>query len=256
VTVPRIVPIGDSAVVVEFDARIDPHVNDRAVSLAARMREAGIPGVRDVVPTYRSVAVYFDPLRTSYDELLARLEGEALVLPAPRTRPDVPMRIPVCYGGDFGPDLETVAAHARMNAADVIALHARVTYRVFMLGFAPGFAYLGIVDKRIAAPRRATPRVRVPAGSVGLAGQQTGVYPAAAPGGWQLIGRTPVRPFRLDMPSPFLFSPGDAVEFVPIGRDEYDRLVRLEEITSTAESNESAEKKSVHQTVEPDRPAR
>ena len=225
---PRIVPMGDSAVVVQLEACIDPQVNARAISLAGRIRTAAVPGVRDVVPTYRSVAVYFDPLRTSYDALLGRLELESRSSPPSDEVKRAPIRIPVCYGGELGPDLESVAAHAGMPASDVVALHARIVYRVFMLGFAPGFGYMGIVDERIAAPRRSTPRVRVPAGSVGIAGQQTGVYPADAPGGWQLLGRTPLRPFRIDRPSPFLFAAGDSVQFVPIDRQEYDRLVRLE----------------------------
>ena len=132
------------------------------------------------------------------------------------------MRIPVCYGGDLGPDLEEVASFAGMAEADVIRVHAGGTYRVFMLGFVPGFAYLGIVDQRIAMSRHATPRVRVPAGSVGIAGVQTGVYPAETPGGWQLIGRTPLKPFDPSRDEPFLLKAGDAVQFHPIDRAEYD----------------------------------
>jgi inhibitor of KinA len=135
-----------------------------------------------------------------------------------------PVRIPVCYGGDLGPDLAGVAAFAGLHEHDVVRVHTLTTYRVFMLGFVPGFAYLGIVDARIAMPRHSTPRVRVPPGSVGIAGIQTGVYPAETPGGWRLIGRTPLKPFDPGRENSFLMKPGDAVQFYPIERSEYDRV--------------------------------
>jgi len=220
----RIVPAGDSALIVEFEERIDPAINARAIALADSLQAAAIAGVRDVVPTYRSVAVFFDPLRTNYDTLLERIERDA-GRPAPdAARQAEPVRIPVCYGGDLGPDLGAVAAFGGISADEVIALHASATYRVFMLGFVPGFAYMGIVDARIAAPRHSTPRVRVPAGSVGIAGVQTGIYPAETPGGWQLIGRTPIKPFDANRAQPFLMKAGDAVRFYAIDRAEYERF--------------------------------
>ena len=130
----------------------------------------------------------------------------------------------MCYGGDLGPDLPSVAAFARLSPDEVVGAHAALDYRVFMLGFVPGFAYMGTLDSRIAAPRHPTPRLRVPAGSVGIAGQQTGIYPMETPGGWQLVGRTPIRPFDLSRPVPFLFKAGDRVRFVPIARAEFERL--------------------------------
>ena len=218
------VEAGDSALVVEFEERIDPALNARVVALADRLRVEPIAGVRDVVPTFRSLAVYFDPLRTSYDALVARLEREAAAPdPPPRPRLDV-IRVPVCYGGEFGPDLADVARSAGMTESVVVDLNTAPTYLVFMLGFAPGMAYLGVVDGRIAAPRRETPRLRVPRGSVGIAGAQTGIYPAETPGGWQVIGRTPLRPFDLMRPAPFLMKAGDLVSFVAIDRAEFDRL--------------------------------
>jgi inhibitor of KinA len=217
----RIVPAGESAVIVEFEARIDPEVNARAIACAEAVQAARLAGVRDVVPTYRSVAVYFDPLRTDNDALMACLERVAGRAPGPASAARAPVRIPVCYGGEWGPDLAAVAAFAGMTESDVARVHAGGTYRVFMLGFVPGFAYLGIVDARIAMPRHATPRVRVPAGSVGIAGVQTGVYPAETPGGWQLIGRTPLKPFDPSRDDPFLMQAGDAVQFYPIDRAEY-----------------------------------
>ena len=221
----RIVPAGDSALIVEFDERIDPAVNARAIACAEAVQAARLDGVRDVVPTYRSVAVYFDPLRTGGDALLACLEREAGKAPPPASAARTPVRIPVCYGGEFGPDIAAVAAFAGIAEDDVARRHAAATYRVFMLGFVPGFAYLGTVDATIAMPRRATPRVRVPIGSVGIAGVQTGVYPAETPGGWQLIGRTPLKPFDPSRDEPFLMAAGDAVQFYPIDRAEYEREV-------------------------------
>jgi inhibitor of KinA len=218
----RIVLAGDSAVIVEFAARIDAAVNAQAVALAESVRAAALPGVRDVVPTFCSVAVYFDPLRTDVDALADRLDTEA-ARKAPEPTPAAsPIRIPVCYGGAFGPDLIEVARFAGMSEAEIIELHSVPIYRVFMLGFIPGFAYMGTVDPRIAAPRRATPRVRVPAGSVGIAGVQTGIYPSESPGGWQVVGRTPVKPFDRGRLQPCLFKPGDAVRFYRIEPEDYE----------------------------------
>jgi KipI family sensor histidine kinase inhibitor len=132
--------------------------------------------------------------------------------------------VPVCYSGEFAPDLAAVAAFGGITEAEAVRLHTLPTYRVFMLGFSPGFTYMGPVDGRIAAPRLPAPRVRVPAGSVGIAGVQTGIYPAPTPGGWQIVGRTPVRPFDLSRSEPFLFRPGDAVQFHAIDASEYARL--------------------------------
>jgi inhibitor of KinA len=220
----RVVPAGDSAVIVEFEERIDPIVNDRAIAVAEAIQNAAIDGVRDVVPTYRSVAVYFDPLRTDYDRLVAKLHEHSQQPPAAIGAARAPLRIPVCYGGEFGPDLSAVAQFGGVSEAETIQIHTGTIYRVFMVGFVPGFAYMGIVDERIAAPRHATPRVRVPSGTVGIAGVQTGIYPAQTPGGWQLIGRTPVKPFDATRPEPCFVKAGDAVEFYAIDRVEYDRL--------------------------------
>lgn len=220
----RIVSAGDAALTVEFEERIDPAINAQAIAVARAIHAAAIGGVRDVVPTYRTVTVFFDPLRTDCDALQASLEREA-AHPAPAVAPRRdPLRIPVCYGGELGPDLAEVAAFGHLEEADVVRLHTARLYRVFMLGFLPGFAYLGLVDGQIAAPRRSPPRVRVPRGAVGIAGFQTGIYPAETPGGWRLIGRTPLRPFDPGRPDPFLMEAGDSVQFYPIDRGEYDRL--------------------------------
>ena len=220
---PRIIPAGDSALFVEFEERIDIEVNARTIALADSVQGAAIAGVCDVVPTYRSVAIYFDPLRIDYDALMTRVERELARPKVQVTTTTAPIRIPVCYGGELGPDLPGVAAFAHISEDEVVRLHTSATYRVFMLGFVAGFAYMGIVDRRIAMPRHATPRVRVPPGSVGIAGVQTGIYPAETPGGWQLIGRTPVKPFDPARAEPFLMKAGDAVQFAAIAREEYDR---------------------------------
>jgi inhibitor of KinA len=217
----RIVPAGDSALIVEFADRIDAAVNAQAVAMAESVRAAALSGVRDVVPTFCSVAVYFDPLRTDVDALADRLDREAAREAPEPVSAASPIRIPVCYGGAFGPDLAEVARFAGMTEAEIIELHSAPVYRVFMLGFVQGFAYLGTVDPRIAAPRRAIPRLRVPAGSVGIAGLQTGIYPSESPGGWQLVGRTPVKPFDLGRLQPFLLKPGDAVRFHRIEPEDY-----------------------------------
>jgi KipI family sensor histidine kinase inhibitor len=208
----RLREAGDSAVLLELDARIDPEVNAQAIAIAGAVRAALITGVRDVVATYRSVAVYLDPLIASIEEVRDALES------AHRHATPLPMRAPieiaVAYGGDDGPDLRAVAEWARLSEAEVIARHTAPTYRVYMLGFQPGFAYMGTVDDHIAAPRHATPRLRVPAGGVGIAGAQTGIYPNDSPGGWQIIGRTAVRVFDPTRARPALLTPGDAVRFI------------------------------------------
>lgn len=224
----RIVAAGDAALIVELEDRIDPRINEAVIALAQAIEAAALKGVRDIVPTYRSVAIHFDPLRTDYDALMGRVEACTRDGFQSETRPPYgdpsPVRIPVCYGREFGPDLVDVAAFAGVTEAEAVRLHTARTYRVFMLGFIPGFAYLGTVDERIAASRLSTPRVRVPAGSVGIAGGQTGVYPASTPGGWRIVGRTPLQPFDLGREQPFLFKPGDAVEFYAIEPAEYARL--------------------------------
>jgi inhibitor of KinA len=212
----HIVPAGDAAFVVKFAERVDPVINARAIELAERLRAAAPAGVQDVVPAFRSVAVYFNPLLTDHNRLideLHRLASSGVARDAPLKEP---IQIPVEYGGRFGPDLGDVAQFANATEDEVIRLHTAITYRVFMLGFVPGFAYMGAVDPRIAAPRRQTPRTAVPAGSVGIAGVQTGIYPSEIPGGWQLIGRTAVKPFDLARADASLFKPGDTVRFVAV----------------------------------------
>lgn len=219
---------GDSALVLAYPARLDPDVNARCVAVAGALRRLRPPGVRDVVEAYATVTVHCDPLACDVDALagvLRRLAaGAAPAAGGDADRPRREHRLPVRYGGARGPDLADVARFARCSEAEVVELHRGAAYRVYLLGFQPGFAYLGAVDPRIAAPRRAAPRVHVPAGSVGIASRQTGVYPVASPGGWQLIGQTPVRVFDPARRDPFLLAAGDLVRFEPIDEASYGKL--------------------------------
>jgi inhibitor of KinA len=214
-------PAGDAAWLIELDDRLDAAVNEHAIAIGRAVRACGVPGLRDVVIGYRSVAVYLDPAAVDDStEARVREAAEAASAVAPEAA-RAAIRVPVCYGGDFGPDLAEVARFAGCSEDEVVALHTGRVYRVYMVGFVPGFPYMGTVDSRIAMPRRETPRVKVPPGSVGIAGAQTGIYPAATPGGWRLIGRTPLRPFDAGRTPPCLFTAGAQVEFVGINRDEF-----------------------------------
>ena len=172
---------------------------------------------------YCTLTVYFDPLRVDASwlegEVHAIAKEDGLAMPAAGAT----LEIPVCYGGELGPDLPEVAALAGCTEEDVVRIHTSVEYRVFVVGFVPGFAYMGVVDDRLALPRRAVPRTKVPAGSVAIAAGQTGIYPIETPGGWHLLGRTPIRPFDPDRSEPVLFSPGDRVRFHPIDRETFER---------------------------------
>jgi len=213
----RIRPSGDTMLLVEFDQRIDPIINDHVIQLAERLTKRLASVVRDIVPAYCSLGIHFDPLLTDLAALERVISEEARGLEHAEPRePEHVVEIPVRYGGADGPDLDAVAAWAGCTPEEVIARHAATTYRVYMLGFVPGFSYMGRVDASIAAPRHRVPRERVAAGSVGIAGEQTGVYPISTPGGWQLIGRTDVAMFDAGRTPPSLLNPGDFVRFVPV----------------------------------------
>ena len=218
-----IVVAGDAAVVVELPARIDPAINARLIAMADAVRRRAGTSVRDVVVGYCTLTVYFDPLMVD----ASWLEGElAAIAREEAPEPDdggETVDVPVCYGGELGPDLAEVALTIGGTEDDVVRLHSGVVYRVFVVGFVPGFAYMGVVDDRLALPRRAVPRTRVPAGSVAIAAGQTGIYPMETPGGWHLLGRTPIRPFDPGREPPVLFRPGDRVRFLPIDRATFDR---------------------------------
>ncbi len=211
----RILPFGDSALLVVLGERIDLDLNRRIHALAAALKRSGWPAP---VPAYASLLVPYDPERLTLDEAVAQIRP---ILEArgghegAREAEDPILEIPVRYGGDDGPDLAEVAALHGLTPQHAIELHAGTTYRVFMLGFSPGFPYLGILPRQLVTPRRSTPRPNVPAGSVGIAGDQTGIYPLDSPGGWQLIGRTDLRLWDPQRDPPALLSPGRRVRFVP-----------------------------------------
>ena len=220
---PRVVAAGDSTLVVEFDDRIAVDVNAQAIGLARYLERLKIAGIRDIVPTFRTVAVAFDPLVTDASVLTDTLKKSMRSSHRRDASASRVITVPVCYDEAFAPDLARVAERAGADRASVIGWHAAGEYHVFMLGFTPGFAYMGSVDPRIATPRLESPRTKVVAGSVGIAGEQTGIYPADTPGGWNIIGRTPLRIWRDGTDEPALFKAGDTVRFEPIDRATFDQ---------------------------------
>ena len=211
---------GDSGWLIELPERIDAEVNRRAIQIARAVEQAGLP-VTDTVVGYRSVMVYVDPLADGASGVERRLQEIAEAPPGADTGAAASLEVPVCYDGSFGPDLQDVAAFAQCSVEEVIERHLAREYRVFVVGFVPGFADMASVDPKIAAPRRSSPRLKVPPGSVAIAAGQTGIYPAETPGGWNLIGRCPIRPYDADRAEPFLFHPGDAVRFTRISEADY-----------------------------------
>ena len=220
-----ILPGGDCAVTVQVGYEISEETNRKVVSLMRALAEAAIPGLRELVPSYSAVCVHYDPKQISYEQLLERLNDLEIKELSSESASQKIVEIPVCYGGEYGPDLAFVAEHNGLSPEEVIAIHSGGTYLVYMLGFLPGFAYMGGMDERIATPRLTSPRARIPAGSVGIAGGQTGIYPLASPGGWQLIGRTPVKMFAMEGETGrFALSAGDRVKFVPITEEQYREM--------------------------------
>jgi inhibitor of KinA len=211
----RFLSAGDRALVVEFGDRVDRALSEEVLRLAASLCEEELRGVVETVPTFRSLMVHYDPLVTSR----AALEGAIASLldraPEPRAAATL-WRVPVCYENEFAPDLAEVARLTGLAPREVVTLHSGVRYHVYMLGFLPGFPYMGDLPAALALPRRADPRVRVPAGSVSIATSLTAIYPYESPGGWHLIGTTPVRLFDIERACPALLAPGDAVLFEPI----------------------------------------
>ena len=220
---PRVALVGDTGVLVELGDAIDPQVNARVLALAAGLRELALAGVRDVVPTYASVLVHLDPDAADQEAV-----AEAALSLAGRTDARMPegraWLVPVAYGGEHGVDLAEMAAEKGMSEAELVGRHTAPTYRVYMIGFQPGFAYLGGLDPTLARSRRTDPRPRTPAGSVSIGGAQTAVASVEAPSGWHLIGRTPALPFRLGREPVFLFQAGDTVRFEPIDGETFRTL--------------------------------
>lgn len=225
----RLFPLGDAALVLEFGDAISAATHEAIRAFSAHLARHPFVGLREWVPAFTTLTVYYDPWLVSengqhppYERVAATLrrmlpEAAASVAAAPAA----PVEIPVCYGGEFGPDLDLVADHAGLTPAEVVARHAAPDYLVHLIGFAPGFPYLGGLDARLATPRKAQPRPLVPAGAVGIAGLQTGIYSLPTPGGWQLIGRTPLRLFNPAWARPSLLQAGQHLRFVPISAAEF-----------------------------------
>ena len=208
-----------------FGETISPEINRQAIRAERLIRQAKIPGVLDMIPAFASLLVQYDPIRISWCQIQDRVES-ALETGGEETEnePCRIIEIPVCYGGDFGPDLPHIAEHAGITTDEVIRIHTSRDYLIYMLGFLPGFCYLGGLDERIHTPRLKSPRVRIPAGSVGIGGSQTGIYPMESPGGWQIMGRTPVKLYNPANRDPILLRAGEYIRFQPVDEAEYRKI--------------------------------
>ena len=222
----EMVAASDSSLLVVFGEQISLELHQRVMALFTALQRARDPRIRNLHPAYVSLLIDFDPLRLSHQELRGRVEELLTGLPATEAEPREVITIPVCYDPEFAPDLAEVAAHAGITGEEVARLHSAATYRVYFLGFAPGFTYLGGLPEALHIPRLASPRRSVAAGSVGIAGSQTGIYPLPSPGGWRLIGRTPWRMFDPGAVPPTRLQPGDQVRFTGIERAAFERLSR------------------------------
>lgn len=220
----RILTAGDSSLLVEFGKEISPEINRRIANTVQLMREQQIEGVVDVIPAFCSLLINYDPRVISYEKMKKRIQALVRVDIKRGETSKRLFEIPVVYGGEYGPDLAFIAQNAGLSQEEVIKIHSSSDYLIYMLGFLPGFCYLGGLDERIHTPRLSTPRIKIPAGSVGIGGSQTGIYPLDSPGGWQLMGMTPVKTYDPDREVPILVEAGDYIRFVPIDEAEYLRI--------------------------------
>ena len=219
----RYLSAGGSGLIAELGNAICPEVNTQVRALAVGIEAARIPGIIEVIPTYRSLGIEYDPLVTSFEDLARRVREVASRIDSTPLPPPTRLSVPTVYGGTYGPDLSSVAQHADLSESEVIRLHSQATYHVYMIGFTPGYPYLGGLPERLHTPRLSSPRLKVPKGSVGIGGSQAGIYPLESPGGWRIIGRTYLNFFdpRKNIPTPI--QPGDTVQFVPVTEEEYLR---------------------------------
>ncbi len=224
----RFLPAGDSAIAVEFGREIDLNINNQVAAMRtvieAAIDEGKLKGIVELVPTYGSLLVVYDQLAVGYAGLIEQLKILAEGLEGVEIPDREVVEIPVVYGGEYGPDLGIVAQLNSLSEDEVIKRHSEAEYPIYMLGFVAGFPYLGGMDKSIAAPRKQTPRLKIPAGSVGIAGQQTGIYSVESPGGWQIIGRTPLKLYDADREKPILLRAGQSIRFKPITEAEYEAM--------------------------------
>jgi KipI family sensor histidine kinase inhibitor len=223
---PRFLPAGDRGLLVEFGEAIDPEINRKVRQTFFALEKMPIGGVTEVIPTYRSILIFYDPFQINPERLQKEIINRENELDKWEIPPPEITEIQVAYGGDFGPDLELVAQHNKLTPEEVIQIHTSETYLIYMVGFTPGFPFLGGLSERIFTPRRENPRQLVPAGSVGIANNQTGVYPIDSPGGWQLIGRTPVKLYDPIGSPPILLKAGNCLRFKRISREEFQEIAR------------------------------
>ncbi len=228
----KIFPLGDKALIVDFGNVIDEELNKIVHSLFTRLRNEPVDGIIESVPGYSSLAIYYDILiikqkvneqTTAFEWIKKKIENLLSRESKEFTSHENVVRVPVCYEEVFAPDLDIIAEQNKISIEEVVQLHTKETYRIYMLGFLPGFAYMGKVNEKIACPRKSNP-VYVEAGSVGIAGRQTGIYPLRSPGGWQIIGRTPIRLFDKEKEEPTFFKPGDTVQFYSITKNEFEDI--------------------------------
>ena len=212
-TRPQIVPLGDSALLVKLGDEIDITINQRVHALAALIKLSPLDGLVETVPAYASLLIHYDPILLTYVRICSWVRGKLDQLESAHLRTPRHFEVPVRYGGESGADLQSVADFHHLRVEDVIRIHSERIYTIYMMGFTPGFPYMGKLDDAISTPRLETPRTHVPAGTVAIAGSQTGIYPIDSPGGWRLLGRTSLQIFDLNSESPFLFAPGDEVKF-------------------------------------------
>ena len=225
---PTISPVGDRAISIDFGQVIDPTINRHIRQTIERIKALQLEGIIELVPTYCALLVEYDAMLYSYSEICKIIEPTLEEGMTNTTNELVTVvEVPTVYGGEFGPDLSFVASHNHLSEDEVISIHSGTDYLVYMLGFIPGFTYLGGMDPRIATPRLSSPRTLIPAGSVGIAGEQTGTYPSDSPGGWQIIGRTPVTMYDMSKAQAALLKAGDYVRYVPIDESEFQRIKAL-----------------------------
>ena len=225
---PTISPVGDRAISIDFGQVIDPTINRHIRQTIERIKALQLEGIIELVPTYCALLVEYDAMLYSYSEICNIIESTLEEGMTDTTNELVTVvEVPTVYGGEFGPDLSFVASHNHLSEDEVISIHSGTDYLVYMLGFIPGFTYLGGMDPRIATPRLSSPRTLIPAGSVGIAGEQTGTYPSDSPGGWQIIGRTPVTMYDMSKAQAALLNAGDYVRYVPIDESEFHRIKAL-----------------------------
>ena len=225
---PTISPVGDCAISIDFGQVIDPKINRQIRQIIEQIKGLQLDGIVELVPTYCALLVQYDAMVYSYSDICRILEPTLQESVTDSANELVTIiEIPTVYGGEFGPDLGFVASHNHLSEAEVVSIHSGTDYLVYMLGFIPGFTYLGGMDPRIATPRLSSPRTLIPAGSVGIAGEQTGTYPSDSPGGWQIIGRTPVTMYDMSKEQAALLQAGDYVRYVSIDENEFHRVKSL-----------------------------